>query len=275
MPKGFPPNSVFFSIMRLIAAVSPSFSARGHSGFVVVLILAVLWRTGGPVQGQSFDYPNTKTVDSVDIYYGTRVPAPYRWMKDFDSEVVQRWVEKQNELTFGYLEQVPERECIRSRLRTLWDYPKYGVPGREAGRLYYRKNEGLQDQSEDRLVYERPDNPKLGFGTEVTHDGRYLVIQASEGTSEKTELYVKNLRADGAEIRPLIEGFDASYNLIGADGSTFFIQTNLDAPNRRIIAVDAENPNRSTWRTIVPESEAVLQGADLAGGSWSWRRSPT
>ncbi len=372
--------------MRMIASSPLSFSIRGRIRLLVVLLLTGLWGAGSLAPGQSLDYPDTKTVDSVDVYHGTRVPDPYRWMEDFDSKEVTRWVKRQNELTFGYLEEIPERAQIRGRLRTLWDYPKYGVPQREAGRLYFSKNEGLQDQSvtyvrpvdggeprvlfdpnqwseagtvslsafapgpngehvaygtsedgsdwktlhvrelstgkdlddtlewvkfsnptwtpdgegfyygrypapeegeeyeaqnkaqtiyyhavgtpqsEDRLVYERPDNPKLGFGTEVTHDGRYLVLQASEGTSEKTEIYVKDLRADEGEIRPLIEGFDASYNLIGADGSTFYVQTNLDAPNRRIIAVDAENPDRSNWRTIVPESEAVLQGAELVGG---------
>jgi len=383
MRHGFS-QRLYVPIMCPIALPSPSGQWRVR--LFLVPVLAVLLGRASPAPGQSFDYPETKTVDSVDVYHGTRVPDPYRWMEDFDSEEVTQWVERQNELTFGYLEAIPERAQIQGRLRTLWDYPKYGVPQREAGRLYFSKNEGLQDQSvtyfrptdggeprvlfnpnewseegtvslsafapgpngayvaygtsedgsdwktlhvrelgtgedlgdtlewvkfssptwtpdgegfyygrypapeageeyeaqnkaqtiyyhevgtpqsEDRLVYERPDNPKLGFGTEVTHDGRYLVLQASEGTSEKTEIYVKDLRAEEAEIRPLIEGFDASYTLIGADGSTFYVQTNLDAPNRRIIAVDAETPDRSSWRTVVPESEAVLQGAELVGG---------
>jgi len=331
--------------------------------------------------------PETKTVDSVDVYHGTRVPDPYRWLEEIDSEATRQWVEKQNAHTQRHLQQISERDRIGERLRALWDYPKYGVPQRKGGYRYHTENSGLQNhsvvyvqpaegdadprvlfnpnewseegtvslsafapgpngeyvaygkseggsdwktlyvhsletgtaladtlkwvkfsnptwtadgegfyygrypapkegeeyedetkaqtiyyhevgtpQSDDRLVYERPENPKLGFGTEVTHDGRYLFISASEGTSEKTELYVKDLTAEDAEIRPLITGFDASYNVIGTEGQTLYVQTNLDAPNRRVVAIDLDNPDRANWETVVPESDAVLQSAELVGG---------
>jgi len=150
--------------------LSPSSStARTLSASVALLVGILLW-AATPAQGQSFDYPETQTVDSVEVYHGTRVPDPYQWMEDFDSESVQQWVETQNELTFGYLEQIPERERLQNRLRTLWDYPKYGVPQREAGHLFYSKNEGLQDQDVDPLARQH-DRRREAVGPGPDHHG--------------------------------------------------------------------------------------------------------
>jgi prolyl oligopeptidase len=361
---------------------------RLPSSLVPLAVLGLLLAAGRPAAAtaQPFDDPETRRLDSVEVYHGTPVPAPYRWLEDLDGDSTRAWIRRQTAVTDGYLTQVPGRTAVGERLRQLWDYPKYGVPRRRGGRRYHQKNSGLQNhavtyvqpadtardprplfnpnewsedgtvslsafspgpngdyvaygksrggsdwktlyvrdlstgedmadtlkwvkfsaptwradgegfyygrypepdtaekyqaetrtqriyyhevgtpQSADRLVYERPDNPRLGFRTDVTHDGQFLVIQVSEGTSEKTELYVNDLRANGAEIRPLIEGFDASYEFIGARDSTFYVQTTLDAPNRRIVAIDLAAPARSAWRTVVPASEAVLQNAELTG----------
>jgi prolyl oligopeptidase len=357
---------------------------------VTISVLGV----SGPAAAQDAPAPpRTKTVDSVDVYHGTRVPDPYRWLEEIDSKETREWVERQNTYTRRHLEQVSERTRIGARLRALWDYPKYGVPQRKGGFRYHTENSGLQNhavvyvqptegdaeprvlfdpnawseagtvslsafapgpngeyvaygkseggsdwktlyvhnletgealsdtlkwvkfsnptwttdgegfyygrypapkageeyedetkaqsvyyhevgtpQSDDRLVYERPDNPRLGFGTEVTHDGRHLFITASEGTSEKTAVYVKDLTAEGAEIQPLITGFDAHYDVIGTEGQTLYVQTTLDAPNRRVVAIDLDNPGRSNWETVVPESDAVLQSVDLVGGTLAVQR---
>ena len=88
-------------------------------------------------------YPDTKKVDQVDDYHGTRVADPYRWLEDLDSADTKAWVDAQNKVTFGYLEQIPSRDRIRKRLQTLWDYEKYRVPIKEGGRYFFLKNDGL------------------------------------------------------------------------------------------------------------------------------------
>jgi len=122
------------------------------------------------------------------------------------------------------------------------------------------------DQSEDVLIYERPDDPGLGFGAEVTHDGRYLIINVWKGTDTRNRVYYKDLsQPDGPVVR-LLDDFDASYEFVGNIGTTFYFLTNLDAPNGRLIAIDISRPERANWRTLIPESGAVLQSVTLAGG---------
>jgi prolyl oligopeptidase len=113
------------------------------------------------------------------------------------------------------------------------------------------------EQSEDRLVYERPDQPDWGFGTTVSDDGRYAVLNVSQGTDERSRIYY--LEIGGDEVRPLLDDFDASYEFLGNDGSLFYFKTNLDAPRYRIVAIDTVSPEPSKWKEIVPESEDVMQ----------------
>ena len=76
-------------------------------------------------------YPETKKVEQIDDYHGTKVPDPYRWLEDDvrKSEDVADWVEAQNEITNAYLESIPEREAIKKRITDLWNYEKYSAPG--------------------------------------------------------------------------------------------------------------------------------------------------
>ncbi|MBX3733507.1 MAG: S9 family peptidase [Verrucomicrobiae bacterium] len=121
-------------------------------------------------------------------------------------------------------------------------------------------------QSEDRLVYERRDHPKWGFGGETTEDGRYLVISVSEGTDTRNRVFYQELGRDDAPVVELLNDFDASYQFIGNEGSRFYFLTDLDAPRSRILAVDLGRPERSQWQEVVPESDATLVSAGLVGG---------
>ncbi len=94
-----------------------------------------------------FDYPPAKKSAVVDVYHGVEIADPYRWLEDPDSDATRAWVEAQNELTFDFLEAIPERAAIRGRITELWDYERYGVPIQKAGRYFYTKNDGLQNQS--------------------------------------------------------------------------------------------------------------------------------
>jgi prolyl oligopeptidase len=102
-----------------------------------------------PEQPEALEYPATVMVEHIDTYHGTEIIDPYRWLEDDvrESAAVAQWVEAQNELTFAYLEVIPERDAIKKRLTELWDYERYGKPIKEAGRYYYSYNNGLQNQS--------------------------------------------------------------------------------------------------------------------------------
>jgi len=92
-------------------------------------------------------YPETRKGDVVDDYFGTEVPDPYRWLEDDNAPEVEEWVEKQNEVTFAYLDNILYRDRIRQSLTDLYDYPKYSSPFRVGEYYFFYKNEGLQNQS--------------------------------------------------------------------------------------------------------------------------------
>jgi prolyl oligopeptidase len=95
----------------------------------------------------ALDYPKTRKGDHVDVYHGVRVPDPYRWLEDETSDETARWIEAQNRVTFGYLEQIPFRERMKARLRQIHDYPRYSAPSRKGDYFFFSRNDGLQNQS--------------------------------------------------------------------------------------------------------------------------------
>ncbi len=115
-----------------------------------VAVLCVSGCTSGEAGAEpAIDYPATMKVEHTDLYHGVTVADPYRWLEEDvrESERVRRWVEAQNEVTFGYLAAIPEREAIEKRLTELWDYERFGLPAKEGGRYYYGYNDGLMNQS--------------------------------------------------------------------------------------------------------------------------------
>jgi len=130
-------------------------------------------------------------------------------------------------------------------------------------KLYYHMVGTLQ--SEDRLVYERPDEKEWEFAGTATEDGKYLVIQVFHGTDPKNLLYYQRLDTPGAPVVKVVDQFEAEYNYLGNDGSVFWFLTDLDAPLRRVVAIDPAHPEREKWRTIVPESADVIESANIVG----------
>ncbi len=121
-------------------------------------------------------------------------------------------------------------------------------------------------QSQDVLVYERPDQKEWGFGAQVTDDGKYLAITVSQGTETKNRFFYKSLAETGAKVVELIPDLKASYNFIDNFGPVFFFVTDLDAPRGRIIAIDTASPEPHVWKEIVPQGNETLQGAQSVGG---------
>lgn len=130
-------------------------------------------------------------------------------------------------------------------------------------KLYYHRVG--TPQSQDELVYERPDNPRMGFGAGVTEDGRFVMISVWEGSSRNNRYYYMDREGSGDVVRLLDEN-DAQYSFIGNDGATFYFRTNHGAPMGRLIAIDANNPARANWRTLIPETRNNLRGVSHVGG---------
>lgn len=119
-------------------------------------------------------------------------------------------------------------------------------------------------QSADQLVWATPDRPKLGHGAQVSDDGRWLVITTWQGTDDRYEITVQDLRRPGARPRTLIRGLEHSWDLAGVDGNRLLFVTNKEAPKKRLVSIDpARGPG--SLREIIPQGPAVLQGAQRIG----------
>ncbi|HLN73212.1 MAG TPA: prolyl oligopeptidase family serine peptidase [Prolixibacteraceae bacterium] len=160
-------------------------------------------------QEKQIQYTPTKKGDVKDTYFGTEVEDPYRWLENDNSPETAEWVKTQNQLTFGYLAQLPSRDKINKRLTELWDYPKYGVPYKEAGKYFFSKNNGLQNQS---VIYTTADmkaEPSVLLdpntlsedgtaalsGMEISNDGKYLIYQVAKSGSDWNDIYVKDIES--------------------------------------------------------------------------------
>lgn len=150
-----------------------------------------------------------------------------------------------------------------------YDAPKEGEEKRgvnEFQKLYFHKL-GTK-QSEDALVYERKDHADWGFEAGVTDDGRYLIIHVSKGTDTMNRVFYKDLTAQNSKVTELIPDFDASYEFIDNEGSTFYIKTDMGAPRGRIVAINLEHPNRPNWREVLPESADPLKAVSVVHGDF-------
>jgi prolyl oligopeptidase len=118
-------------------------------------------------------------------------------------------------------------------------------------------------QAQDRLVYATPDQPTMLHGLSITKDGRYVAIDSSPGTPGNT-LTVVDLQSADWKPRKLVANLDDRWSVVGNVGTTFFFQTNKDAPRLKVATMDiAADP---VVRDVVPEQDAVLNKASLVGG---------
>lgn len=333
-------------------------------------------------ENMALTYPETRKDTTVfDEYHGKQVADPYRWLEDDLSDETTAWVKAENEVTFGYLEQIPFRKQITERMTELWNYEKYSAPTKEGKYTYFFKNDGLQNQSviyrqegegapevfldpntfsadgttslagfsftkdgsilayqiseagsdwrkviimnaetkeilEDTLVdvkfsgtswykndgfyyssYDKPkgsdlsamtDKHKLFYhklgtpqssdkliyggdaqphryiGGYVTEDENYLVISGANSTSGN-DLYIKSLTQPNAPLKTIVADFEKNHDLIHTEGTTLYIQTDLNAPNKRLVTVDFANPTSDKWVDLIPETENPLSIATGGG----------
>ena len=129
--------------------------------------------------------------------------------------------------------------------------------------VYYHKLG--QDQSEDKLVYEDKNNPKLYHFTSITEDRKYLILYVSTGTDGYETRY-KDLSKPNSKFVSLFSGFENKSSVINNVGDKFLVQTDIDAPKYRLIEVDTKNPAKENWKDIIPETDDLLQGVSTGGG---------
>ena len=121
-------------------------------------------------------------------------------------------------------------------------------------------------QSEDKLIYELPENPTWGINGGVTDDGDWLVISISDGTtSRKNKLIVRKLRAADAKFIELVANHENKFSLVDNDGGKFYLHTDWHAPMNQVIVIDSANPDPKNWKTIIPEAKDALQAASIVG----------
>ena len=350
-----------------------------------IVFLAIIINTL-TAKGDTLSYPDSKPGKTVDTLHDIKIPDPYRWLEDLNSEQTSAWVKAQNSLTDSYLDAIPGRKALENHLTKLWNVERLGVPSFEGGYYFFSKNNGLQNQSvlystksldleptvlldpnnlsrdgtvalnsyevspngkylaystsasgsdwvewkvreissgrdlpdhlkwskfsgaswakdskgfyygrfptpkngeemmaqnihkkiyfheigkpqsEDLLVYERPDQPKQGLYAWVTEDGKYLLIQVSQGTDTKNGLFYKDLSNPTSKVIELLSDFDASYDFITNLDSKFIIRTDLNAPKQKVISIDVNEPLSARWKTIIPESTETLRSVSHIGG---------
>ncbi|MCF6359170.1 MAG: prolyl oligopeptidase family serine peptidase [Cyclobacteriaceae bacterium] len=152
------------------------------------------------------NYPETAKIDHVDTYFGVEVPDPYRWLENDTSEATGEWVKAENEVTFGYLNHIPYRDKVKSRLEDLMNYERVYAPTKHGNWEYFYRNDGLQNQnvfyrkkvdSDVEEVFLNPNNFREDgtislAGTSFTADGSLVAYQISEGGSDWRKAIIMN-----------------------------------------------------------------------------------
>jgi len=189
---------------------------------------------------KTLPYPKTRKVNTVDTYFETEVPDPYRWLEDDRADDTKEWVRAENTVTENYLSQIPYREAIRKQLETLWNYEKYSAPFKEGPYTYFYKNDGLQSQS---VLYRQVGNgaPEVFLdpnkfsadgttsmqGIDFTKDGNMAAYQLSEGGSDWRKVIVINA-ADKSTIGDTLR--DIKFSGIAWKGNEGFYYSSYDKP---------------------------------------------
>lgn len=129
-------------------------------------------------------------------------------------------------------------------------------------KLYYHRLG--TPQNEDKVIFGGEQLPRRYVRGGLTEDERYLVITASNATNGN-ELYIQDLTDKNAKLITVVSNYEQNHNLIDNVGSKLLIQTDLNAPNGKIVVVDASKPGVENWKDLVPETEFAMQGVSTSG----------
>lgn len=186
-------------------------------------------------------YPATMKVDTVDNYFGEQVKDPYRWLEDDTSKETAAWVEAENTVTFGYLNNIPSREKIKSRLEELYNYERLSAPFREGDYYYFYKNDGLQNHSVLYRKKEFDSTPEVFLdpntfskdgttglsGISFTKDGSMATYLITEGGSDWRKAIVINT-SDKSVVEDTLR--DIKFSGIAWKGNEGFYYSRYDKP---------------------------------------------
>jgi prolyl oligopeptidase len=195
----------------------------------------LLTMTVTALAADSLTYPTTRKEEVVDTLHGVKIADPYRWLEDDNSEKTKKWVKAQNEVTFGYLEKLPRRAEIQSRLKELWNYERVGMPFERGGRWFYSHNSGLQNQPvlmtaeslEAKATLLLDPNAMSKDGTtslsdyEASEDGKLIAYGVSEAGSDWNTIRLRDI-ASGKDLEDVIRWVKFSGISWLKDGSGFF-----------------------------------------------------
>ena len=200
-------------------------------------LLAACQSDPGDQQAHTLTYPETEQVEHKDVYHGTEVPDPYRWLEDDvrESEDVKRWVDAQNDVTFSYLASIEEREVIEKRLTELWDYERFYLPRKAGDRYFFEYNDGLQNQEVILMQTDLDKEPQLLIdpntwsddGTVAlasyfpSPDGSHVAYLIQDGGSDWRAAKVLNVNT-GEELDERLEWLKFTNLSWAGDGSGFY-----------------------------------------------------
>lgn len=238
------------------------------------------WMTGLDGETRCLLDPNKLSEDGTKALTGAAISNNGKFLAYGISEAGSDWQE-------WFVRKVDDAQDMPDHLQWVkfsdasWDkmdegffYSRYDAPNEGDllkktnyfQKLFYHKL-GTQQEA-DQLIYERPDHKEWGFGSEVTEDGKYLVIEVWVGTQDEVGVFYKDLTRPGAEVVELLNQFDAEYELVANIGTTFYFLTTKEAPLRRVVAIDISRPEPEDWKEIIPEGKDALQNVDLVGGKF-------
>ena len=146
-----------------------------------------------------------------------------------------------------------------------YDKPEEGsvLSGKTQQHKLYFHRLGTQ-QVEDELIFGGDDRIRRYVSGSVTRDQQWLVITAAVSTTGN-EFYLMSLADDSRTLVQVVDDFENEYGVVHSEGNTFYLQTNYEAPNSRIMVMDATNPDRSNWSELVAETEMPLNASTGCG----------
>ncbi|MDZ4753955.1 MAG: prolyl oligopeptidase family serine peptidase [Phycisphaerae bacterium] len=187
------------------------------------------------------NYPPAKTVEVTDVYHGTTVSDPYRWLEEYSDET-NRWIDEEEALARGYLDAIPERAAIKAKLEKLWNYERFGLPEKAGNRYIYSRNDGLQNQSVVYVADSLNGAPRVLIdpntmsadgtvalgGVSVSDDGKLVACSIAEAGSDWNVIRVRDVET-GKDLDDEIRWVKFSSANWAKDGSGFYY-SRFDAP---------------------------------------------
>ncbi|MEM7736528.1 MAG: prolyl oligopeptidase family serine peptidase [Deinococcota bacterium] len=216
-------------------------------------------------------YPSAHKVDQVDDYHGTAVADPYRWLEQVGSSETKAWIQAQNDLTFGYLAKLPDRDSLRKRLIDLWDVPKASVPFTRKGRIYQFRNSGLQNQDvlmvsdttlDDMRVLLDPnslseDGTVALSGMAISHDGNLLAYATSQSGSDWLRWQVRDI-ATSHDYDDDVQWSKFAGAAWQPDGSGFYYQRYAQPAEDAAYTQTNQAPQLCFHKLGTPQAEDVV-----------------